>query len=220
MAYRRRRRSGRRRRRRTRRSSGGYISMAYKAFRMARYLKGLINVEFKRSDLTNISTSITGTPSILFLTGLAEGDDVTQRNGRSVLLKSSYLQAQLVLGTATSAVVRIIIFMDKVSNGTTPTALDLLQYTSTITSPLNTDNAMNRFKVLTDRRYQLDSQKNPQQWVKTYLKQNHHLVYKGTTASSSDTVSGHLYMLLWSSTLPSNSSITMEYTNRIMFVDN
>jgi len=220
MPYRRRYR--RRRVRRSRKSSGrGYASMAYKAYRTAKYLYGLINVEFKHKDIIVPNQPITDTPIILPLTLMPEGTDEGQRNGRSVLLKSNYLHGQLILtGTATSAFTRIIIFRDKVSNGVLPIATDLLETTSIISSPLNTDNARNRFQVLFDGRYQQDDNKNPQQVVKVYRKQRHHLVYKGPTGTIADVSTGHLYLLLWTSIRPVGGTISFEYTNRVMFVDN
>lgn len=76
-------------------------------------LKSLVNVEFKnveRASTTNPSSS----GYMTLLNGIAEGDDIDQCNGRSILIKSCYVKHSMKCNsTASTSYVRCILFWDK-----------------------------------------------------------------------------------------------------------
>lgn len=199
------------------------VRMAYKALQTANYIRGLINVEFKRYD-TNTNLAIApDTPTLTALSSpITQGDDVSQRNGRSILAKSIYLTGYINLGDdIPNCIYRVIVFYSKSTDGIYPTAASLLSYPTNITSPLNPEYAGNRYIVLSDKRYQLDQENNPKQWVKIYRKlpQNHHLVWADATANTP--VSGHIYMLtICDHNSIATTTIGFQYVTRLMFIDN
>jgi len=78
-------------------------------------LASFINSEKKFKD-TDLAGTLNNTPSYaLALNGLAEGDDVNQRNGRSVLDKAIQIKSQIQLNLSNGAVNRIgmAVILDK-----------------------------------------------------------------------------------------------------------
>lgn len=221
-----RRRRSRRYNRRSRNTIFNYgnptIRMAAKALRTANYLRGLINVEFKRYDTVQTLSVLPTASQIINLSNITQGDEVNQRNGRTIMAKSSYLNGTLRLGDdIENCSFRYIIFYDKVSNLVAPTTDQILSYPTDIKSPLNPDYAGNRFIIIADKRFQMDQQNNPIQWTKVFRKlpNNHHLVWNGPTPLGQ--ISGHLFMLVMArhtnvATLP----VTFDYTHCIQYVDN
>ena len=92
------------------------------------FLKGMINTESKAINSGLINTAPSTTATITYLTGVAQGDDYTARNGRSVRYKSLFCRGWYAINaSSTQTVVRTIIFIDKFNQGSAPAASDLLQ---------------------------------------------------------------------------------------------
>lgn len=206
-------------------------STAAAAFRTAKYVASLVNVEFKESNQSNSTFSIgnTSIPNPILLTDLAEGDDKFNRNGRTVLLKSQYLTGTLSLATTSTtanlrdAAFRIIVINWTNSNGVSPTLDKVLLDPSSIESPLNKDYAGALFRILHDKRYTLNANGNTIQWVKAYNRLQHHATWNDPSGGPTTAISGHIFMYIMgnSKTAAANATLgTFDFTNRVQFVDN
>lgn len=202
------------------RNAYGAWSLAKAAYSGAMKLRRLINVEFKVNDIdhsTPLSPDSTG--AIYNLTKIATGDDMTDREGRSILLKSLLQRYTITLGGgASSTFIRWMIIIDRDYLGALPSVSDILQY-STVRSPLNIlTQAGSRFKVLVDRVITVDSSGQRAKSVKIYKKLHHHAKYKATTSADSSGLRGQLLFLLMSnesSNLPVVAGIS-----RVRYIDN
>lgn len=200
------------------------LGVASKALFMAKTIKALINVEKKFVNVTATSFSITNTPYIGWLCPIAQGSDENQRNGNSIKAVSNSQKYIIQLNTAatTGCTVRVILFMDKVSAGTTPSATDLLDWSLTgvpaTIAHYNRDNAGSRFMVLSDKRYNMEKGSKDHITSSIYNKLNHHVKFDASTAVPASATTGHLYVLIVSdqTTLPP----TMEYSNYFNYIDN
>lgn len=223
MAYRRnyRRKSNRRYPRRGN-GSTDYIKMARTAYRGVKYIKSMINAEKKSIDLTPAIFPQNNTPFIFFTTGVSTGTDETNRDGRSILLKSIYIRSLLIRG-AVDSVCRIIVFIDKAPNGVLPTASDLLTGTSGpgwVLTTLNQDNAGSRFKVIADKMVTLSAGSSTTKEVTIFRKLNHHAKYDGITNNISDATTGHVFVLYVSNVSAAGDSPQIQSSYRAMFYDN
>lgn len=195
-------------------------NLAWKGYKLAKYVKSLVNVEKKFIDTTSTVATST-TPTIAPLTLVAEGDDYNQRNGRSIKLKS--LQCRYYLNANASAtqsyMVRVLIFIDKDSRGSAPTSSELLQDNTNFNSPINLNNGK-RFVVLYDKISDISPTNTDDslKW-KSYFKQlAMHTSFMGTGATQGDADTNHIYLCYFSTggAYPPGFS----YYFRTRFIDN
>lgn len=212
-------------RRRSRKSTPWYArkystqQLAYKAFKSAKYLKSLINVEKKKRDTTNTFTS---TDQVSLLNQIAQGDTDLTRSGNSILMKSLYLQALLTSNATDNDIsYRILIVQDtqQVAD-TSPSVSDVLDATAAnnLIAPLNNE-TVGRFKVLFDKRGVLNNlvaSVTKQRMIKHYFKLNLHARYNGS--SDTDIQKNGLY-LIWLHNGGANSP-TFNVNTRLSFIDN
>lgn len=214
------------------RGAGSTRAAAFKAWRGVRQLKRMQNAEVKRL-VTNISTSPTTTTTFTRLSQLAQGDDINQRQGRSIRVVGWRLLYDIrgTLGSATirphDNTVRMIIFADMGQDGTDPLDAEV-RATTDIVSVLSTTNN-HRFVPLLDRLICTNagtdtvSATAPQRsgrvtgsasgtWGK-------HVRYLGTTAAEASNGLGSLYMLLQSSEDTDNAPLVLA-NFEMQYVDN
>lgn len=202
------------------------LSMAQKAFSMAKFLSSVINVEHKFKDTVFTRTSIYSTPSVSFITGTSQGDtQYGSRNGDSIKLTSVNLRGMVVVPSGTSQtprIVRIMLINDKVSDGAVPALTDVLDNTtlSNVYARYNPDNAGARFKVLYDKRIVVSATTNAVKFG-CYRKLRHHLKYTGSSANQSDASTGHLYVLVVSDdNAAGTDDPSIEWNSCIRYIDN
>lgn len=207
-------------------TAGKALATASAALSMAKMLKSLINVETKFID-----TSLGGvlmpsaTPSIIPLTLCSTGTNDETRNGNSIKAKSNSLKFTLAINSTTplDSDCRIMIVLDKVSNGTVPLATDILDNLGGLTPTLahyNGDNAGSRFVILYDKRFQLDTVNRRLIDGSTYLKLNHHVKFDGNGSVIADATTGHMYLVFMSNIAAVASQPSISYSNRFYFIDN
>jgi len=202
-------------------------STARKALRLAVKTRELLDVEFKYWDYhQGAYISIPTSPSIVLLTGIAEGDDMFQRTGRSIRKQSSFLQAWIQLSFTTLisdlGIVRMLILEDKASNGALPLASDIYSNVGTsITCFLNPDNMGERFKVISSVSVVLNAGGRQSEWVKEYRKLDTRTTFTGTTGGQTSCATGHLYLVFWAE-VPPNVGIqpSMKFSHRVQYSDN
>jgi len=190
---------------------------------------GLYNIstgskEYKFVDTTYgvLNTPITlstGTSStFLLLNGLKLGTGAYQRIGNKIAMKSLYWSVGFALASQDSdpatdtninnVGVRFMIVYDKQTNGALPVTGDLLSAFSgvdnntaraiDIHSPNNLNNR-DRFIVLSDKRFILQSGGPSSRYIKKYKRLNTSVAYKSgaTVGDVTDITSGGLYMLAY-----------------------
>lgn len=219
------RRARRFRRRRARRPQIGYGQIASKVWRDVKYLKSLINVEFKRYDTDSgyIVPVLPAAATPSHLTTIAQGDGVSSRDGNSIRLKSLFMRFNfyraLNSGPATPRAMtlfRVILVQSIYNNNALPATSDILQNTAVFRSPINADESTG-YRVLHDKIYQVTSD-SPSFNTKWYLKLNHHCKWSGTTSAITDATSGHLFLFYFVDDTTNGDAFTVN--TRLRFIDN
>lgn len=190
---------------------------AYTALKIAQGVSSLVNAELKYHDQSMLNTP-DDSGTVDFLSGIPEGDDNTQRNGRSIRAKSIYLTGSVAQNaSATETIVRIIVFRDKSGAGTPPIVLDVLSVTD-VTSPLNVDTAGNRFQILSDQRFQFSNSGSKIAWIKRYIPLNFHINYLYTDGTPGSCGTNAIYVIMISNETTNPPGV--ELNARIQFIDN
>lgn len=197
--------------------AGGY---AMKALRIAKYVKSIVNVERKYIDF-GLNFAPGSTPIIGDFSTIGTGTDYNERIGNSIKLKSFYLRGVLTggSGTTTYDYFRFMILIDKEANGSLPAALDILEYSDFIWSPLNHVNGT-RFKVLMDKVIPigLPNAANYVHHLKRFINLNHHMKYLDAGATTASVKEGNLIYLMVGTN--NTQKATFEGASRIRFIDN
>jgi hypothetical protein len=211
---------------------GGFISDAQALVRAVQRVQpyalaafkgavSLVNAEVKHADTTGTAT-VSTTPVITFLSGIAQGDTNTSRDGNSV--KCVGLSGDVTLiqnASATVTRVRTIIFVDTRNQGATPTATDVVD-TGAMSGLVNIDTEPNRFVILYDRFdcMTLASETRVLHWRYDLNEdmRNMHLVYSGSGATVASIKGPSVFMLQYSS--EATNTPTYAVDSRLFFLDN
>lgn len=109
------------------------------------------SAEIKSKDVSGNQSVHTTSATGVLLNGIARGDDVNERVGRSIVMNGLHIKIH-GFATATTGVAqihRILVVMDRQANATAPNLVDILEGTPNILAPLNRNNRL-RFNVLAD----------------------------------------------------------------------
>lgn len=197
---------------------------AYKGYQLAKYVKSLVNVEYKNLDVSQATTATT-TASLWSISNIPQGIQVEQREGDSVKLKS--ITARIRLSSNASSTLdfqyaRLIMFVDKDNNnpGTTdPTAATTAAYkileADTVESHLFLDNA-SRYHVLLDKVVTLTEGGKEYYFEKYYKPMDMKIQFDGTATEPAKKNNVWIYIVGSEATNGPNFSIN----TRIRYVDN
>ncbi len=213
--------------RKRKRRSGYYrhgmnaLELASKSLAVATTLKKLINVEFKFHDVQITATAVSTTATISQLTNIPQGDTDITRDGAQV--KVTRLNLKYLLASHASAAntaVRLMLVLDKQTNGAIYAIADLLADTTAndiIVSGLNLDNKY-RFRVLYNQVVLLNNEgwNNKYHVINKQLQQR--LRFESSTPSIADLNSGSLSFVIVSNQTTNTPLVTM--FSRIRYVDN
>lgn len=195
-------------------SGGWYLRRAIAGYR---YLRSMMNVEFKYKDVT-ASPTVSNTGTLVLLNGMSKGDTVSTREARSILCKSSEFKTNAYMNaSATNTSLRVILFIDKQPSGTAPTIANLLQ-SNTITSFRHLD-FRKRFVILIDRSYSLSVNGKNDVHIEWYKKLRMHTIYDDSDAGDITDISSNALYLVLISNEPTNTP-TVVYNHRLRFIDN
>lgn len=194
--------------------------LARKAYSGYRYLRGMINCEKHFLD-TNVAALQSWTGSVTALSATAQGDNITNRIGDSILAKYLTLRYSWIMDTALSSTIcRLIIFQDTMSLGTIPAASDVLTTTGSapaVLSLLNIQNALQgRFKILYDKTVALSLGGPVAFATDEVIPINDHIKYTSTTGT--DEGRNMLYALAICNVNASDPTLTMNA--RLAYYDN
>lgn len=179
-----------------------------------------INTEQKFIDLATGAVNISSTPSFWNLCLMGTGTDEQSRIGNSILLKDFNLRISFTpnyTGTAYNYF-RMTILVDKMQNGTPPTATQLFQAPTNLDSAFNR-NTSDRFVILKDKRFVIAQQGDQLNVIqKIYKKLDFHARYLGTPLVASSAGPNAVYLMLWG-TATVNFPTASIY-NRTNYTDN
>lgn len=157
--------------------------------------------EFKSVDVTASLDSNTAT-SVALLNGIARGDEINERNGREVIMKSVQLNLQIFATAVTGvgSVCRVLLVYDRQTNAAALTAALVLQAATTLAGR-SLENRR-RFKIMMDRTYAVPSRiaatvSGPEFIVdKFYRRLRHPITFNaGDAGTVADITTGSLYLI-------------------------
>ena len=141
--------------------------------------------EFKAVDIPR-GDDVNTTGYVALLNGMIRGDDISQRIGREVTLRSVQFTYQIGVkdGTGIDQYVRAMLVYDRQANGATPLITDILSDANTF-SHRNLENR-HRFKILFDRMIALNASGEPgsRRVFKFYRRLNHPVTFNGNTGGT------------------------------------
>ncbi len=197
------------------------LTDAQRALAMAKYLKGIVNVEYKIMNTQNTGTAITVTPIITAITNLQQGDTNTTRDGSNVKVVSLYWRYILLQhASATSTFVRCMVVVDKQTNETIFEIGDLLSDVTAgdgIVSPRQLDH-MARFSVLYDKVHALSATGQTNSYHNFYKKMQLKLRYDANAGTIADLTMSSIALVFISNEATNTPTITSFV--RCRFVDN
>lgn len=177
-------------------TAGTVAKTASTALKVASFVAGMVNAEKNYFD-SNDSTSPTYNGTLYKVLDMAQGTDVLQRIGNSILVKSIYLNASCAINaSATKSLVRIVIFVDKMNQGSDPAVSDIISVTGNGFAPicpLNVDHT-SRYRILLDQKFALSNNGVQYRTYKKYLKTKFHAKFTGS--ASTDVYKNQVYLLL------------------------
>ena len=184
-------------------------------------LAAIVNSEKDNFDVSvNISPNLT--PTVQALQLMPEGDDISDREGRSIKLAGMDLHLRVVTNPASSfpAWVRFAVFRDNWGTGAYPVQSDI--FVSTLIDTFRQINTIDagRFTMMMDKTIGLTpfSGENSQVSIKRHFNVTHHVKYLGTGATTSALGKGQMYVVCWSDQAINNPSVI--YQTRTRYYDN
>lgn len=191
---------------------GAYV-LAKKAYKAAKYVKSLVNVEFKHHE-PSFTGTVPSTGNVTLLTEIGTGDTNITRDGESVRLKSLQLRGTYAIDptTATNQKVRMLVI--RWNDDSTPTIGNILQG-GLVNDFYNLDET-NKFKVLVDKYFTVNTVDRPQKDFVIKLKLNDICKWKSSTGS--DVQTGHFYLVDLSD--QATNPPTASWQGRLRYIDN
>lgn len=209
------------------RSKSGFFKKAFnyglKAYKLASYLKSVINVEYKYIDF-NMNSNINDTPTITCVNVINQGDTSVSRDGDSVKIAKMGITGWVKMADdSATPVTKVRVCLVRVENalGAQLTQAQIFQSGTgdAFTQQRNlsyTDN----IKIVKSWNIVLSKGVKEQVPIKLYLKpKNEHVKYKGTAGTYADIYKCGYWLYLYcdrhDTYLP-----TYNITTRIRFIDN
>lgn len=195
--------------------------LARKAYSGYKYLRGMINCEKHFIDTLQAGALISWSGTVTALSASAQGDNINNRVGDSILAKYLTFRYSCTMDSALSTTaVRWIIFQDTMSLGTIPSASDVLTTTgaaNAVVSLLNIQNALQgRFRILFDKTVALSNTGNKQFISDEVIPINDHIKY--TSTAGTDEGRNMLYLLTICDVNASDP--TVAWSARLAYYDN
>ncbi len=208
-----------RERRRVRRKRG----LTFKVKKLSKDVKMLVASELNRIDITPYSGTVqlgTTVLNFVYLSGTAEGDASTNRNGlaaRALRIKGKIVMNK-VLDTVVGTAVRLILLRwNQVEDGSVPIQSDLFETASTL-STLEWD-SRGKYSIVFDKLIQLgtiNSGSSTYQMIYNYKVPSKHqlLTYDGSGGLIADAQRNHYFALAYAS---DGTDVGIVWQNRMIF---
>lgn len=185
------------------------------------YGRGPSRVEFKAVDTTvNIACDQTG--AVALLNGIARGDDINERIGRKVVMRSMEVRVQSIVtsNTGVDQSHRVLFVFDRQCNATALTVADVLTAVD-INSPRNLTNR-SRFKILYDNLHHLSSTAEPgsHKVINFYKRLWLPVTFNsGDAGTIADIQTGSLYLVVVGNIAPGTSAGAVGGKIRVRYTD-
>lgn len=179
-------------------------------------------MELKSVD-TSANIAVDTTSAVQLVNGIARGDDIGERTGRKVVMKSiewrgiSYATA----ATGVDQVHRIMLVYDKYANATALTTAMVLNSGTNFLSMKLLENRR-RFKILWDKLIYINATAEAQtgKVMHEYLNLNLPVIFNnGDNGTVADIVSGSLYFCTVGNIVAGNTAGTFTVNCRVRFAD-
>lgn len=197
------------------------LSDAQKALAMAKYLKSIVNVEYKNHDVVATSASRATGPTIINCTSIAQGDTEFTRDGAQCKITSLNFKYHIEAhASAAETLVRVMVILDKQTNQAQYQPLDVLSddtVNDSIVAPRNRDN-LARFTILYDKVHAYSSAGRTVSYHKFYKKLQTQIRFDNPAANINSNVVNSISIMVMSNQ-PTNSPL-MTHNLRLLFVDN
>ncbi len=156
---------------------------------------------------------------MLNLTAIAQGDDVTNRQGNKIRAKRIHVSGvQTLHASATDSRVRYIVVRDNNGSTTQPAIADLFSNAGAMLNnlpKLGSPQSNSRFSVLMDKMIVVNSD-TPTKQLNWSMSLDHHIYFTGT--ASTDEGKGHIYLMIASNEATNDPVVTMQ--SQVWFLDN
>lgn len=157
--------------------------------------------EFKAID-TVVSVAADTTSAVTLLNGCARGDDINERTGREVVMRSIQLcvRATVTAGTGIDQWHRYIVVYDRQTNGAALTFANVISALD-VSAPRNLENRR-RFTILMDKKFHLNAtaESGSQRLISYYRRLRHPITFNnGDAGTVADITTGSLYLITYGS---------------------
>lgn len=197
---------------------GIYKAAGSQMWKDIKWLKSVVNVERKYTDVS-ATTTASSTPTLVLLNGLSLGDTATTRDGVSVKANSSFLNVFFSINaSATTTMVRVMLLLDTQPNATAATASEVLQSSGSVISPINITNGK-RFKIMMDKKKSMSINGTEIVRFKEFRKLGFHTRYNTANNGTIADISTNAFYLLFMSDQATNTA-AISYWHRMRFIDN
>ncbi len=194
---------------------------AAKALAMAKYLKSIVNVEYKRSIVTATASAITVAPITVSLCDLSQGNTSADRDGAHAKFVSIRWAYHVIMhASATATAVRCMIVRDNQTNEAAFAPGDLINDV-TLSDGIVADRQqdhLKRFTVLYDKVHTLNIAGNKHVYKRYYKKLNLPIQYDGNVGDITDQTQKSLHLVFLANESTNTPTITFDATLR--FIDN
>lgn len=196
------------------------LSYAKKALSYSKYLRTLLNVEYKYFDTSKPIAEVLNTGVITPLTHIPQGDTVSTRDGDSVRAKMLSIKGNMLGSSGGLALQPITIIVFQWFDSSAPAVGDILgPGAPNPISPLNRTRT-DKFKVLMRKQWVLSNMPANPDNIKQYsqaIKLNTHVKWNATGAANVE--SGHFYVLEISDATTTVCPQT-RFIARVSYIDN
>jgi len=177
-------------------------------------------------ELKSVDTAISQvqdtTGAVTLLNGIARGDDINERSGRQVTLKSIQMKvfSTATSGTGIDQIQRIMVIYDRQTNAAALTIAQVLNSAS----PMSQRNLENRarFTILYDKTFPInaDGESGSKRYFSWYRKLNHPVTFNsGDAGTVADITTGSLYFLTVGTVAPGATAGSTNGTFRVRYED-
>lgn len=178
--------------------------------------------EFKSVD-TVVSQAIDQTGAVTLVNGIARGDEINERNGRELTMRSIQFNARAYAtsGTGSDQIGRVLIVYDRQTNAAALTGAQVLASFDT-NSPRNLENRR-RFKILKDWRFPINAagESGSHRVLQFYRRLRHPVTFNsGDAGTVADITTGSIYVLSIGTNVAGATAGSLVGTCRIRYQDN
>lgn len=194
-----------------------YSNAASQLWNDVKYLKNLINVEFKFYDTNTSGEVLTTTAYVTTLNNIVQGDSDDSRDGQSMRMKSVQCDGTIARGSVDCNVKLLWVLDLQPPLGAPVYSTMFASVAGDITASLRNLDNRSRFIILKEQQFYLTSN-NPHRIINYYRKLDAKVFYSDATATYTSVRKNGLFMMAICN--QATNGPTLNCKNRIRFIDN